>query len=347
MLCSTVHVNASSPYDVLIAGGLLGKIGSLIKSALDPLPRQVGIVCDENVGALFFDKVSSALNSNGIEAFRVDVPCGEYAKRLSVIERIYDALASHSVSRSDALIALGGGAAGDAAGFAAATYLRGIRLVQAPTTLLAQIDSSIGGKTAVDCDFGKNLVGAFHQPSLVVSDTDALSSLDARNIRSGLGEAVKYGCIADPALFDSLSDVKDINKLVSECAAIKARYVEADERDMGVRRELNFGHTIGHAVEAASGFELLHGEAVAIGMTAAARLGEKLGITERGTSERIERLLINTGLDPSVKYRSEAKSYIAHDKKYSNGYVDMVFLERIGSAVIKRVSVETIITEVL
>lgn len=212
--------------------------------------------------------------------------------------------------------------------------MRGIRLVNIPTTLLSQADSSIGGKTAVNIDAGKNLVGAFHNPSLVIEDEDVLDTLPKRQFASGVAEIIKYACVADARMFLKLVAVKRPNaSIIAQCARIKAKCVEKDQYDVGVRRILNFGHSVGHAVEAASGYTLLHGEAVAIGMAAEAKLGERLGITEAGTANAITRLCALHSLDTATQYSEAAKNYIGLDKKAKQNGIDMMLLKYIGKAV--------------
>jgi 3-dehydroquinate synthase len=270
------------------------------------------------------------------------IPDGERAKTLATVSRIYDACVRRSLDRSSAIIAFGGGVVGDVAGFAAATYLRGIRLVQVPTTLLAQVDSSIGGKVGVNLTSGKNLVGSFHSPSLVVCDPDVLGSLGRREFRAGLYEVVKYGVISSPALFDRVAtnltaifnrDGAMLSPLVAECCRIKAQVVMADEREAGLRRILNFGHTVGHALEAVTEYRRFrHGEAIAYGMLAAARLSFTRGLMTNDDVSRLATVIREMGpLPPVADLRSsEALDVIGRDKKVVAGRLHFVLARGIG-----------------
>ena len=283
------------------------------------------------------------------------VPDGEEAKSWSEAARLVGELLNHGFDRRSALIAFGGGAVGDLAGFAAAIYLRGIDLVQVPTTLLAQVDSAIGGKVAVNHPKGKNLIGAFKQPGLVTSDQELLASLPERELRSGLAEVVKYGVIADSELFkkveekrDSLQDAEPgaLTEVVRRCATIKVGYVEEDERDLGgIRAALNYGHTLGHAVETLSAPRMRHGEAVAIGMGFAGRISVGLGLMEEGELERQQGLLESLGLEtgiPDLKL-SDILDALSRDKKVEGGSVRFVLPTGIGTAPVIRPIDETLI----
>jgi 3-dehydroquinate synthase len=268
---------------------------------------------------------------------------GERAKTLDTVGRLYDACVGRKLDRSATLIACGGGVVGDVAGFAAATYLRGIRLVQVPTTLLAQVDSAVGGKVGVNLDAGKNLVGSFHSPSLVVCDPDLLSTLSAREFRAGLYEVVKYGVIASPSLFETLTKrlpaVLDrapslLHAIVAECCQIKADVVMVDEREAGPRRALNFGHTVGHALEAITHYRRFkHGEAIGYGMLAAADLSRSRGLMRAEEAARLHDLIGAMGrLPPVADLRvDDALDVIAHDKKVVNGRLHFVLARGIGA----------------
>ena len=284
----TIHVNTGTPYDEMIGTGLLGKSGELIKQVLPKAERAV-IVSDSNVAPLYADTVKASLEAAGYTAFVHVFPAGEANKRLTAIEGMYAAMAAAELSRSDFAVALGGGVTGDMCGFAAATYLRGIAFVQMPTTVLSQNDSSVGGKTGVDLACGKNLVGSFHQPSLVLADVDTLSTLPPRYITDGFGEIIKHGCIKSAELFGLIeqygTDREKIADFTARSVAIKSGVVERDERESGERMLLNFGHTLGHAIEKCCDFtKYAHGEAVGIGMLMMARAGEAAGLTASGTA---------------------------------------------------------------
>ena len=246
------------------------------------------------------------------------------------------------LTRKDYVIALGGGVVGDLTGYAACTYLRGVHLIQVPTTLLAQVDSSVGGKVAINHPRGKNLLGAFYQPERVLIDCDTLKTLDARQVGAGLGEVIKYGCIADAALFERIESLgsrealmPELDQIVARCCEIKARYVQEDPHDHGVRMQLNYGHTLAHALENGMGYGvLLHGEAVCIGMVAAAKWGEALGVTPAGTDERIKRVLLAYGLptkEPEGLSRKQLAATMALDKKAEGSKVNVVLLTGIGA----------------
>src|SRR5262245_42870445 len=276
------------------------------------------------------------------------LPDGERAKTLSNVSRLIDVMVRHKLTRESTVIALGGGVVGDVAGFAASVYMRGIAVVQIPTTLLAQVDSSIGGKTGVNHRLGKNLIGTFHQPRLVVSDTSALASLPRREYGSGLYEAVKYGVICDRELFESFEaqigllrqrDSLAIERLVARCAAIKARIVSADEREGDLRRVLNLGHTVGHALEAAANYRRLkHGEAVGYGMIAVCRISQAMGRMDRAEAERVESVVDSIGRLPSLEglKLSSIIDALQHDKKVRDGAVHFVLPREIGKVEIVR-----------
>ena len=305
------------------------------------------VVSDSNVAPIYAGKCLEELRSLGIEAHIVVVPAGEASKSRDQLFFLYDMAADLKLDRSSVVVALGGGMVGDLAGFAAATYLRGIRLVQVPTTLLAMVDSSVGGKTGINLERGKNLVGAFHQPVEVVADLSTLDTLPQREYVSGLAEVVKYGVISDADLFELLEKHSDailardsalLEGIVARCCAIKAGIVTADEREGGLRAVLNFGHTLGHAVEKVGGYgKRLHGEAVAIGMAYAVALSVKARKLPRCEADRVVRLLKQFGLP--VKYGGSRawpalRAAMAADKKVKTGIPRFVLVERLGSAII-------------
>ena len=330
-------------YDVLIGPDLLSGLADHL--ALPPGVRHAAVVTVAPVAALYLNRVLSALRQAGVAAHDVMVPDGEEAKTLATLEGVYHRFAAIPLGRGDVVIALGGGVVGDLAGFAAATWNRGVAVVQLPTTLLAQVDAAVGGKTGVNLAEGKNLVGAFHQPTMVVADTTTLATLHPRDRRAGLGEAAKYGFIADPELLDLLEarpeaavagDAEVLSEVVRRGVAVKARIVAADEHEAGERALLNYGHTIGHAIETFSGYGTYrHGEAVALGMVAAARMGEQLGISEPGLADRTVTLLDRLGL-PTGGVRADPAalwSLLERDKKARNG-VRFVLCRKPGEAVL-------------
>jgi 3-dehydroquinate synthase len=331
---------AGGGYDIHVGGGALSRAGELLASVTPS--RRAAIVTDSNVAKLYAGKVREILESAGFSAPVFAFPAGEKSKNLSTLADIYTFLAENELTRADTVVALGGGVPGDTAGFAAATWQRGIRLMQIPTTLLAQVDSSVGGKTAVDLEEGKNLVGAFWQPSLVVCDPDTLVTLDKKNLACGMAEIIKHACIRDAAMFSELETL-DLTAvppagLIARNIGIKRAVVERDERERGERMLLNFGHTLGHAVEKLS-FRLgvTHGHCVAAGMAMITRASERRGLTEKGTSARLEKLLgraaLPTGTDLDIETVLDA---VRADKKRSGDDINLVVLERIGSAHVMR-----------
>ncbi|HEX3857839.1 MAG TPA: 3-dehydroquinate synthase [Verrucomicrobiae bacterium] len=346
-------------YTIKIAPGLLKQLGG--ECSRLKLGTRCAIITDANVGKKFAKPVYESLVKAGFEPVLITVPAGEKSKRISVVENCYDQLAAHRLERKSFIIALGGGVVGDLAGFVAATYLRGIDFVQVPTTLLAQVDSSVGGKTGVNLKAGKNLVGVFHQPRLVLCDLDSLKTLPEREFISGLAEVIKYGIIFDAKLFAELE--RDLSKLlrrepkklatvVARCCEIKAEIVSQDETESGLRAILNFGHTIGHAIENSFGYgKFLHGEAISIGQVAAAKLSQKiLGLPERDV-ERIENLFQRTGLPAAIKLKSAQRqklfSAMMLDKKVSGGEIKFVLAKKIGTVVCAQKIPLALIEEIL
>lgn len=329
-------------YDILIGSGLLRSAGRIVKR-LD-IGKDAVIITNRKLSSLYGKTLERSLNRAGIKARSIFIPDSEKAKSLKTAALVLSDLSRHDKNSSLFIIALGGGVAGDLAGFAASIYKRGIPYIQIPTTLLAQVDSSIGGKTAVDLPIAKNLVGAFYQPRAVIADTSLVSTLPSRQLKSGLAEVIKYGVIKDPVLFAFIEknikklvrgDRKALETVISRSAKIKADVVSIDELDnKGKRIMLNFGHTIGHAIEAAGGYagKLNHGEAVAIGMIAAADIAMSLGVTGPDTVERLRTLIKNTGLPATVRGLSLDKIYdsLLRDKKFAMGKNRFVLPEKIG-----------------
>lgn len=342
----TVRVEAASrSYDVLVGSGLIDDLGSLLRKACDA--DVAFVVTDSNVAPHYLGRVIDSLEGAGLHTASLTIPAGERHKRLDTFGTILEAMADAGLTRDSVVVALGGGVVGDMAGFAAASYMRGIEVVQVPTTLLAMVDSSVGGKTAIDLDAGKNLVGAFLQPSLVVADVDTLRTLEDDVFVDGLGEVVKHAVLADQELFDTLlaspltqgSDATALVEVVARNVAIKRDVVNTDEKERGVRQTLNLGHTIGHAVEAAEGFSLGHGHCVAIGLCCVTRATESLGWTSPGVAGRVERLVSAQGLptDTDVPHDVLA-SFATHDKKRHGDGVNLVVVRDIASCEVRRVS---------
>lgn len=339
----TMHVKTGREYDIHFERGTLPNCGKLIRSVT--AARRAAIITDSNVAGFYAAEVRASLAAAGFEASLFVFPAGEESKTLRTIADMLSFLAEQSLTRGDLIVALGGGVTGDMAGFAASCYLRGIEFIQIPTSLLAQIDSSVGGKTGVDLPQGKNLCGAFHQPALVLIDPDTLDTLPAKFFTDGMGEAVKYGCIKDPTLFERIEQkrVHDfLDDLIYECVDIKRRVVENDEKEKGERMLLNFGHTLGHALEKYYHFShLTHGQAVGIGMVLIARAGERNGITTPGTARRIEEVLRRLGLPHTDPAPLPELLRAAHaDKKRASDGLNLVLLREIGSAFVQKVPEE-------
>ena len=332
----TVHT--AKPYEILLERGMLSRAGEECAKLFAPGARAM-IISDSNVYPLFGEKVAASLREAGFRVFSCTFPAGEQSKQLSTVEGFYRALAENHFTRSDFVVALGGGVTGDMAGFAAATFLRGIDFVQVPTSLLAQVDSSVGGKTGVDLPFGKNLVGAFHQPRLVLIDPDTLDALPPHFFADGMGEVIKYGCIRDKDLFENLEkqDVKEhLEEVIFRCVDCKRRIVEADALEKGERMLLNFGHTLGHAMEKLRDFQgLSHGEAVGIGMVLISKAGEKAGLTQPGTAKRIAALLEKYGLPTkTTDTPAELAAAASLDKKTDGDNLHLILLQTIGESYI-------------
>ena len=337
-------------YDVVVGRGLLAEAGARIA----PVARgRTVIISDETVAAIHGLALQASLAAAGVRSEIVAVPAGEASKSFAELERLMDRLLAAGLDRKDVVVALGGGVVGDLAGLAAALYMRGIDFVQVPTTLLAQVDSSVGGKTAIDTPRGKNLVGAFHQPRLVLADIDVLGTLPAVQMRSGWGEVLKHGLICDAAYFDWLAgdgaagvagDPAALERAVVRSVEIKSEIVGEDEKEAGRRALLNLGHTFGHAIEAELGFEkaaLAHGEAVALGCCMAFRFSVAQGLCEAAEAERVEAVIAAAGLptwlDQAGAFEAEQLiALMAGDKKAEAGGITLVLARRIGEAVVQR-----------
>ncbi|MDU9048044.1 MAG: 3-dehydroquinate synthase [Candidatus Electrothrix sp. Rat3] len=331
-------------YPIRISSGLLAEIGSDLRQK--NIGTKYGVIADDTVAELYGKQCLQSLESAGLQAELITFPHGEANKHMGTVTALASELAQRGFDRGDALIALGGGVTGDITGFLAALYMRGIPFVQVPTTLLSQVDSSVGGKTGVDLPEGKNLVGVFYQPKAVYIDTDVLQTLPLDELQGGLAEVIKYGVIHDADFFAFLEKNRDavfalqqdvLTQLIARCCEIKAWVVEQDEREGGLRRILNFGHTIGHAVEAASDFQLIHGKSVAIGMCAAAELAVRTGCLAEQDACAIRELIEQYELPVSVPAeldRQLIKKYLRNDKKTVSGRVFYVLPEAIGKVMI-------------
>jgi 3-dehydroquinate synthase len=332
----------SRSYGIKVSNNLLSRLGT--ECAALKLGQRCAVITDSNVGRKFAKAALKSLERSGFAPVLITVPAGEKSKCLAVVEKCHDQLAKHRLERKSFIVALGGGVVGDLAGFVAATYLRGIPFVQVPTTLLSQVDSSVGGKTGVNLKSGKNLVGAFYQPRLVLCDLDALKTLPRREYVSGLAEVIKYGVIYDSVLFAQLErnlpkllqrDTKTLRDVVARCCEIKADVVGQDETESGLRAILNFGHTIGHAIENSSGYgKFLHGEAISIGQVAAAKLSQQILGLPSGDVARIEKLFSRAGLPVKIKLggaqRKKLFAAMKLDKKVSGGEIKFVLAKKIG-----------------
>lgn len=325
-------------YWIKIAAGLLAAAGDEIRRVLLQTEK-IAVITDSNVAPLYGERLRKSLEMAGFSVTVWEFPAGEESKNLAVLGRLYEGLAAAGLTRSDAIVALGGGVTGDMAGLAAATYLRGIAFIQIPSSLLAAVDSSVGGKVAVDLPQGKNLVGAFYQPKLVLIDPELLYTLPPRFLHDGLAEVIKYGCIRDTGLFTCLEQLPgdaallaQAEEIIAACCTIKARIVAQDEFDTGERMLLNFGHTLGHAVEKAFHYDTYsHGEAVGLGMVLLTSQAEKLGLTDPGTAAKIAALLQKFSLPVEITLpREEFIKTIALDKKKRGSQLTLVLIKDIG-----------------
>lgn len=345
-----VHVSAASAdYDVTVGSGVLSELGRIARSAAGG--ARCCVVSETNVAPLYADAAEASLAGAGYSvAERVVFAAGEQSKRLATLGEILEALAERELTRADVVVALGGGVTGDMAGLAAALYLRGVAVVQVPTSLLAMVDSSVGGKTAVDLAAGKNLAGAFWQPAAVVADVRCLASVSPELFRDSCGEVIKHAVLADAALLDELTarpitadqlDEARLTDVVARNVAIKRDVVDADERESGVRQTLNLGHTIGHAIEAASDFTLGHGSCVAAGLCMMARASARRGWCSDETAGRVEACVAAHGLPTGSELGADVlMHYMAHDKKRRGDGVNVVVPAEVGRCEVRRVSLD-------
>ena len=336
----TLHVTIPErEYDIHIEKGILDRGGEFIKTVFQG--EKIAVVTDSNVGPLYMNRLRESLTVAGFQVCEIVIPAGESSKCKEQLFRLYEEMLSFGITRGDLVVALGGGVVGYLTGYAAATLFRGIPYVQIPTTLLAQVDSSVGGKVAINLPKGKNLVGAFYQPKMVLIDTDCLITLSERVLADGMAEVIKYGAIFRKDLLDTLTQITEkkelfakIEEIVYTCCDCKRQVVERDELDNGERMLLNFGHTFGHAIEKQYHYETYtHGEGVAAGMVIAAEHGERQGITQKGTASRLEELLKQYGLPTRIPMTKEAmEDAIQVDKKGQGNILHLVLLEELGKA---------------
>ncbi len=341
-------------HPVHVGSGLLDRVGELAREA-GLKPGRAALITDSNVAKLYAGRVNQSLKAAGFDAITIEIPAGESSKSLEILATLYDRMTGAELDRQSAVFALGGGVTGDLGAFAAATYLRGIPVVQIPTTVVAQVDSSMGGKSGVNHRHGKNLIGAFYQPKLIVADVATLATLPEREFREGLGEVIKYGAIMDEQMVTDLE--RDLGAILRREAAVlepmverslrhKAYVVENDEREGGLRKILNFGHTIGHAIEASAGYgKYLHGEAVAIGMVAACAMSRKYAALSEHESKRLEDLIRGAGLPTAMGTESRSEDFaraLRLDKKRVEKQIEFVLIDRLGHALTRKVLFEDI-----
>jgi 3-dehydroquinate synthase len=357
----TVKVNldrkCSSSYEIRIGKDILDRITLLI--AKNHKAGRYAVITDDRVGGLYGKKFLAALKEIGLNASLIDFPAGEASKNIKIVTDIAGKLMEMGADRETCLIALGGGVVGDVAGFVASVFMRGVPYIQIPTTLVAQVDSSIGGKTGVDLSQGKNLVGTFYQPGAVFANLSFLDTLPEKEFNNGLAEIIKYGIIDDEKMFRTLednieavksNDSKLMTGLVENCCQIKKSVVEIDEKEHGLRRILNYGHTIGHSLEAISRYSITHGEGVALGMIAAARISEKMGYLKNNESERIEALIRQAELPVRIPKSLSGEKIIAQlkmDKKKKGDVIHFVLLKKIGMPFINGYIEQSLIATVL
>ncbi len=333
-----INVKTSKPYEVRVGKGTLKNIA---REILDiKKPGKCIIISDDIVFSLYGESVKKSLTDAGYTVYEAVFSHGEESKNMETALSLLTAFFEAGLTRSDFAIALGGGIVGDVCGFVSSIYLRGIDFIQIPTTLLASIDSSVGGKTGVNTEYGKNLVGAFHQPKLVVCDTDTFSTLPYEIYTAGICEALKYGIIRDEDLFYAIEST-DVEDIVCRCVKIKADIVENDEFDHGERQLLNFGHTLGHSIEALSDFKISHGHAVGLGMLIISRACEKKGLCEKGISDEIEKALKRFYIDTDISYTAkEMAGYAMSDKKRKGDKITLVIPEKPGKCVLYTISTD-------
>lgn len=342
MQIRSININAGGGYTVSAGGGLLKDCGDRLRQSVGL--RKMAVITDTTVEKLYLDTVIDSLSRAGFETCAYVMPAGERSKNIETLSGILEFMADSGLTRSDCVAALGGGVVGDIAGFAAGCFMRGIRYVQLPTTLLAAVDSSVGGKTAIDLRAGKNLAGLFLQPSAVLCDTDCLATLAPEVLADGMAEAVKTGVLAGGPLMELLEHGEltgeKLPELIESCVAFKGAVVQADEREAGPRKLLNLGHTIGHAIEKCSEYSISHGHAVAIGMAIIARAAEALGWSAEPCAERIKNALARHALPVSAEFMpSELARAAQADKKRAGGEITLVIPRGIGDCVLKAVPV--------
>lgn len=330
------EISTTHPYNICIGNNIMAHSGSLISEALEPC--KIAIITDTNVNSLYSQVFLTSLIENGFEVSKIIFPAGEHSKNINTYSNVLEALADEGISRSDAIASLGGGVVGDISGFAAATYMRGIKFLQVPTSYISAIDASVGGKTGINLLSGKNLAGAFWQPSLVICDTKVFETLPPEQILEGVAEAMKLGICFDSNLIPKIIE-QDYPYVIERAVSIKKSIVEADELDIGLRQMLNFGHTIGHCIEKASAYSIPHGLAVAKGMAAEARACAAMNLTTMDVYEKIASILIEAEFDLTIDFDSaELYKYALLDKKISHGKIAITVPDKVGQSHLEKIS---------
>ena len=336
------EVTTDRAYQILIGTDLLNETGAYMRECIEPC--KACIITDSTVNRLYANRLRDSLKENGYQTSVIVFPAGEHSKNLVTYKNIMESVAEEGLSRSDVLVALGGGVVGDLCGFAAATYLRGVRYVQVPTTYLAAVDSSVGGKTGLNLLYGKNLAGAFWQPSLVVCDYSTFETLPSEELLDGIAEAVKCAMIMDSSMIERILK-NDYGHVIERCVSIKKSIVEADERDTGVRQLLNFGHTIGHSIEKLSSYTTSHGLAVAKGMVFESKAAYRMNLTEYDASGFLQETLESLGFNLSIPYAvDELYKYALNDKKIRGDSIAMVIPEQKGKCRLHKISLDDLHT---
>lgn len=341
MIMRKITVNASKTYDVIIEKGILDRVGEIAKEI--NLSGKACIISDSNVAPLYMERVKASLEKSGFSVLEYIFPAGEKSKNAKTYIEILNFLAEKKLSRKDTLFALGGGVTGDLTGFCAATYMRGINFVQIPTSLLACVDSSVGGKTGIDLASGKNLAGAFYQPRAVIFDTQVLSTLPEDYFSDGMAEIIKYAMIRGKGIDKLLLEDTDANleEIITRCIEIKRDIVAEDEFEGGIRKILNFGHTAGHAIEAEADFSLSHGRCVGVGMYIVTRAWEKRGLCQKGTCDMLKQMLDKHSLKTYCPYSPEVLLERAkNDKKASGGFVDLIVPDSLGECHAQKITLD-------
>ena len=337
-----IHINTSREYDVIISNNILNRTGELAKTVFKPC--KIAIISDDKVYPIYGETVKKSLEDAGFETAVYIFKNGEKSKNMLEYTNMLEFLAENHFTRSDAVAALGGGVTGDMAGFAAASYLRGISFIQIPTTFLAAVDSSVGGKTGVNLKSGKNLAGAFHQPSLVICDTECLKTLPEETFADGVSEAVKCGMLENFEMLEKMQSEYDVEEIIAQCVEIKRSVVCEDEHDTGMRQLLNFGHTIGHTIEKNSGYTITHGHAVSMGTAAITLAAERDGIAEKGTYEYLCSVLKKCRLPIDCPFSAEDIYSVAlSDKKRNGNSITLVLPEKVGKCILYKTDTDKLL----